>query len=454
MLRWIAVAGSLAAAYGIAQYFGWDPWLPARAYQAGEGIFTIVRPPGTMGHADYFANYLLFVFFAGCGLAVRERGFGRVLGICAASLGAAAIVLSGTRGAWVAAVAGSLYLLFVLRPRISRRAMAGCVVVFVMAAAFYFSPAGARLRSRVHWIGEDVRGGARLLLWRDSLRLAARYPVFGSGPETFPALFPQFESEELARAYPDFYYESPHNMFLDALSAQGPLGVLVLIGWIVLGFRCSGARSGYPAFLSAALLAGIVGHLFTVLILPTALYFYLNVAMLAGTRAEPVTPRRRWVLAPVSAGMIFLALRMLAADRSLELARRDLETGRTAEAIQRYQSARERGLSAELWYSRTIAPVAAQEALDAASRATSGEDAQNAWYTVAWLHARNGDVPATEQSLRAAIACSPNWYKPHWMLAEILRREGREEEARAEAGRAAYLNAGRNPQVGVPLVER
>ena len=51
------------AAYGIAQYFGLDPLLPAAAYHAGEGPYTIVRPPGTLGHADYLASFLVFAVF-------------------------------------------------------------------------------------------------------------------------------------------------------------------------------------------------------------------------------------------------------------------------------------------------------------------------------------------------------------------------------------------------------
>src|SRR5260370_1023335 len=67
VLRATICGGIVAAIYGIAQYFGWDPFLPAASYQAGEGPFTIVRPPGTLGHADYFATYLLFVVGAAAG---------------------------------------------------------------------------------------------------------------------------------------------------------------------------------------------------------------------------------------------------------------------------------------------------------------------------------------------------------------------------------------------------
>src|ERR1035438_2043424 len=47
ILRTVSVAGAVTAVYGIAQYLGWDPILPAAAYHIGAGIWTIVRPPST-----------------------------------------------------------------------------------------------------------------------------------------------------------------------------------------------------------------------------------------------------------------------------------------------------------------------------------------------------------------------------------------------------------------------
>ncbi len=49
VLRAVSICGAVTAAYGIAQYLGWDPILPAAAYHIGEGIWTIVRPPSTSG---------------------------------------------------------------------------------------------------------------------------------------------------------------------------------------------------------------------------------------------------------------------------------------------------------------------------------------------------------------------------------------------------------------------
>src|SRR5437016_9890236 len=80
--------------YGAAQYFGWDPWISRRAYHVGEGVWTIVRPPGTLGYVSYFANYLVYAVFFGAALySMEERGWWKRAGALSAVLAAFAIVL-------------------------------------------------------------------------------------------------------------------------------------------------------------------------------------------------------------------------------------------------------------------------------------------------------------------------------------------------------------------------
>src|SRR5579864_1695961 len=108
LLRWSVASGGVASLYGIAQYFGVDPWLPASAYQAGEGSFTIVRPPGTLGHADYFAAWLVMVTFFGLALARLEKGrWPRLAAMGVSALATVAIVLGGTRSALLGLLSGA-----------------------------------------------------------------------------------------------------------------------------------------------------------------------------------------------------------------------------------------------------------------------------------------------------------------------------------------------------------
>jgi O-antigen ligase len=491
LLRASTAAGALAALYGIAQYFGWDPLMPSKAYQAGEGPFTIVRPPGTLGHADYFAAWLVIIVFFSMGLErLEEKRWLKVAALVATGLAVLAIILSGTRSAMLGLLAGAMVFVIAGRPRVGVRSVAVALACLIGFSLFFFSAPGAKLRARLHWSIEDIRGGARLLLWRDSLRMATNRPVQGFGPETFITEFPRFESRGLARAYPDFYQESPHNIFLDALTSRGLVGWLSLVALCGLGIWCGAGnlarnrlssrstvegrqecrlQAGLPAPLGAALAASLVCQQFNVFIVPTALYFYLLVAILVAVTISPAAPqcsKARWYAPLAFATAFFLAVfavRLLAADAALALAERRIESGDAAGAAQAYHRVLQwqpAGAASDLRYSRAMQQLsvkaslfatslwARQEAIKAGIAATrTAEDRENAWYNLAILLAATNDPASVERSLRNAIAWAPNWFKPHWTLAQVLELENRHEQALSQAAEAADLDAGHDPEV-------
>jgi len=469
LLRALAISGTLAALYGIGQFFGFDPLQPAAAYRAGEGIWSIVRPPGTLGHADYFGVYLLFVAFSAAALWAIEKQ-PRWKAACAVSC--IALALSGTRAALLGLAAGALFVAIRLRPRLRFIHAATAAALCVAFVAFYISPMGTPVRARVRWASDDARGGARLLLWRDSLRMAAARPLLGYGPETFALEFPRFQSVELARAYPDFYHESPHNMFLDALTAQGAPGLLTLALFPVLGIAA--ALRARANWLAGGLLAVLVAQQFACFVLPNALLFGIFVAIL--TALAPVSdakPARfgvpRAVFWAAAIPMLWLAARLFASDVFLERFKASCDGRDVAAASRNYARSRAwapGGSSSDLYYSRRMFALAAdasntldklaalQQAITGAMWATrTSEDRQNAWYNAAVLSGRGNDAAAAERSLRSAIAAAPNWFKPHWTLARILQAEGRQKEALAEAARAVDLDGGKNPEVAKTLAD-
>lgn len=478
ILRAIAASGSVAALYGVAQYFGWDPFLPKAAYHVGEGVWTIVRPPGTLGYVSYFATWLLGLSFLSLALNAMETSAAwRWVARATAALSITAMLLTGTRAAVLGLAAGAALWLYRSGFRVSRRMVTGAAVVVFAFSAFYFSPLGWNLRSRTRWFIEDPWGGARPILWRDSLRMGmAQLPV-GYGPEVFTATFPSFESKPLARAYPDFLHESAHNILLDALVAQGLPGLLILCALCAIGLKNS--REPGAVWIGAALAAGIVAQQFTVFTVPTAVMFYTTIALavgLSGARsASP--PTQTWTrglllrvaVAPAVIALFYLAVRFTAADRELALTRRDLESGQLQSAMAHYakhEQWRLPGTSADLWYSRALLNLAMKathpavryqafaQAGAAAVRATQlAEDPFNAWYSLSELYAIQNDSSKTESSLRAAIATSPNWFKPHWALAQLLRLESRMDDAESEAALAADLNGGKHPEVAKTLAE-
>jgi len=472
ILRGISASALAAALYGIVQYCGWDPFLPASAYHIGEGVWTIVRPPGTLGYSSYFAVWLDMACFASlAGLGSDTNVTWRWIAGASATLSVCAMLLSGSRGAYLGLLAGGGVWLLWRGFRLTRRLMAGLALAVLLGMVFYFSAAGWQLHSRARWFAEDPWGGARLYLWRDSARMAADRLAAGYGPEVFSATFPHYESRQLAAAYPDFAHESPHNVFLDALVAQGLPGLAAFCGICAAGFaaawRLRAKRSALAAWMAAALAAGIIGQQFVVFTIPTALTLYMIVALAVGLACETaVASRRRLskILALAAAvALVYFGARFATADRFLELAQRDIDSGDAALAAAHYleyEHWRLPGTGADLWYSRALfglanrtkspltAVRATVEAGRAALRATAtAEYPANAWYNLAAFYASQNDVADAEMSLRAAIFANHQWFKPHWTLAQLLVIESRPDEALREAALAAVLDGGKFPEV-------
>jgi O-antigen ligase len=467
-----AIATIIASVYGILQYFDIDPLQTASAYHAEAGDSVIVRPPGTLGHADYFGWWLAVALFCAVALARIATALWRWLALLACVLSGAAIVLSGTRSAIVAVAAGflSLAVFSGFKPR-RKHLLAGLLCAGLLLA-FYFSPAGTRLQARVRWSSDEPIGGARPLLWRDSLRMAAARPWAGFGPETFAAEFPRYQSVELARLLPDFYHESPHNTALDALTSEGIPGLPITLGWAVLGAWAAlqgwRARSPPGAALSSALVASCVASLFTAATAGPIFATLLVIAMLVGLSPGEMAGRSAIkpaavfaVSAPIAACLAIFGVTLAVADFDLE--RFQSGTGDTAGSIRRYNAsvrAALPGAAEDLYCARRLATICGATAdpaiqaacvataTRAAARATrSSDNPPNAWYNLGMFAAEQNDEARVEISLRTSALLAPNWFKPHWALAKLLALTGRGAEAKKEAERAFFLDAGKDPEV-------
>jgi O-antigen ligase len=446
-LRGTALAAIPASIYGIAQYFGFDPWIPASGYHVGEGAFMIVRPPSTLGHAAYFATYLLYATFAGVALALSEADRRwKALAIGISGLASFTLVLTGTRAALAGLFAGILWL--AVRQRLNRSWLVGAAAMLVLIGGFYVAPAGERLRARVHWSSEDPLGGGRLLLWRDTLGMARARWFSGYGNETFALEFPRYQSFELGRGYPDFYQESPHNIFLDALASRGVLGLLAMMALAGLGIKLARGPIG------AAFVAILVSQQFSSFTLPTELYFYFCLALLVSDRSLTVAVRNpvvairsAWAIAAL---FVCFALYLATGDALLASARHALDRGDVDTVARQLDRARRWNANADIYFSRRLLalPGAWPYGLAAAQRATvTADDRQNALVNLAAFYAAENNPAAVELCLRQAIAIAPNWFKPHWLLAQVLALEGRKQEAEAEALAAVARDGGKHPEV-------
>jgi O-antigen ligase len=465
ILRATAVAAILASIYGIGQYFDIDPLQTASAYHAHAGDSVIVRPPGTMGNADFFAWWLAVALFCAVGLASVDTGIWRWFGRTAVLLSGLAIIFTGTRSAILGVFAG--FVVFALSAGIKFRAAHAATALALVTglAGFYFSPAGTRMRARVQWSVSEPLGGARPLLWRDSMRMVIDRPLTGFGLETFGVKFPRYQSTDLARLLPSFYQESPHNMAVDALTSEGIPGLLLGLSWLTVGgyavFRAGRSKST-PArklapVLASGLMASSVAAMFSAAIcgplIASALVLAMLVALTPEDRATAPTVSIltiRAIAAPVSLCLTAYAVLLIVSDFTLTR----FERAPGPAAYRLVVGAAMPGAAEDLYCSRRLAETCATESecaaamLDAAGRATrTADNPSNAWYNLAILTAARNDPAPVEHALREAVVMAPNWFKPHWTLATLLALTGHRPEARREAKLAAFLDAGQDAEV-------
>jgi O-antigen ligase len=465
-LSWgMEAAGAVASFYAILQYAGWDPLIPPSLYTLGTP--PAVRPPATLSQATAFAMFLLAPISIAAWFRLHERSsLWKRAHELTLVLSIGALILSGARSALLGMAVGAGVLIYAERARIVKRGALVRIAVATLAFAaalgvLLLLPAGKGLRGRlVQWAG-DRAGGPRLLVWRDSIRLAWKHPIVGIGPEQFEPEFRKTESLELARAYPDAYHESPHNFLLEAATGEGLSGLALWIA--VLGVACwcgficfrRGYSGAYP--LLAGLIAILISLQFTPLTLTNDLYVVALSAMLVGLGAPATMQGHEAALTPAGNVLTRVAAVTLVCIASAYVAQAALYTqterralhGDLAGADDSYEAGRKFPMPGpNLAVSRQFASIAprlpvlqrgaayAAAKQAAAAAELSGAERFNALYQSGVLAIMTRDLRRAESKLRAAIDAAPVWYRPRMALASVLWWEGRDQDAEREAALA------------------
>lgn len=301
--RWtlwaMTLTGLVIATYGYVQFFGRDPFVPSQFYTFESSAGPVLRIIGTLGHSNYLGNFLLYVTPLAAGLALYSRGSARRIGFATAILCAAAIVFSGTRGAWLGLVTALVTFVSLSRSRgksasvVQRRAtvrwaVLTSVVVLFFSALIAINPASRNIVQRAKLVVTEQTGSGRTLLWRDSIKMLAQHPLAGCGPEGFRKAFLPYKSIELARFAPHTNNESSHSSYIDAALSYGLIGAILYVAIIASSFKMllrARRQSKDPRFrtitvsMISSLAAVVVHNLFIFDQISTGLYFLVFAAL-------------------------------------------------------------------------------------------------------------------------------------------------------------------------------
>jgi O-antigen ligase len=203
-----------------------------------------------------FAAVLLPAFVFGFHEALNGRR--RIPAAAITLVAGLGILISGTRGAWLAiAVAVPFFLLPRLPLRQRLLAVAGAVVLGV---ALLQVPGVAELTSERLESAVETGGAGRTDIWRVAQTIYLSDPVLGVGYANFPVAY-TFEAVR-ASGVTSYTYSgaAPHNMVVGVLIELGPIGLVLLallLGPLVLRRGWGSEATTVQAALVALLIAGL-----------------------------------------------------------------------------------------------------------------------------------------------------------------------------------------------------
>lgn len=311
------VSGSIVAAYALLQYFGVDPIV----YTGG-----LDRVISTFGNPDMLGDYLVFPFALALGLALSARGRTPVaLWFSAAALTGTAVLVSGTRGAWLGAGAVVVCIAALSWRRVvgaSRRqklwmgGLAVAVIGLVALAFVYASPLAGRSLGLSGGLTKLSNG--RNVIWLTGLRGWLSHPITGWGPDSFGRAFQSAVGPEWYAIVQGLQTaDNAHNFLIEALVTLGIPGLL-LTGWALVqtavqSFGCvrpanTEPARPLPAAIWAALLGLVVALVFGVTLPGVSVWLWLAVGLLLAPIAHELAAPPKAALAAGAVIGVALAL--------------------------------------------------------------------------------------------------------------------------------------------------
>ena len=439
-------------------------------------IGQIVMPPLRLtyeglwtGTPNVLAAFQVLLATTALPLLVEGGRRGRAIAGVLASVVAVDVILSASRGSWLALglaipVTGLAWILS--RPkgrrlprgvRVNRATGIALIAVGVAVIAIGTVTLGPALATRLSVSGADLRGSFLAASWRMFLA----HPLSGIGPGSWPSARIEFtDASEL-----DYYIPHAHNLPAEVLAELGLIGVVaavvvaVSVAWLIYrGIRSNDAsvrRAGLAALFACIYILGqqLVDEFIQQ---PAILFaFALPIARLdalvtasEGDVGRPA-PRGRWLTVVLLVAVLVGSATALSAERAAVPYERAVAAANAGQWRDAYdQSSEAAALDPRLAPYQFVRGLGAAElgdlltAQDAFARAAALDDYPASWLNLAAVQLRMGD-PQARLALDRAVRLGQQQPQIAIPAAALYLQLGDEPKARemlaAAFGEAASL---------------
>jgi O-antigen ligase len=222
------------------------------------------RVGGSLGSPNDASGFLVCALGIALGVPLTRLGARyKVLAALGAGLGVTALVLTFSRGGWLAFVLtfGIVGYAASRRKRIAgKRPLLLAAGLVLVVSTFFSNKIGTRLTA-------DDNGAAmsRVPLMKLAALIIEDHPLLGAGANNFPVAMQDY----ITRGFAGEFIYSVHNKYLLVLSETGPGGLLAflwfLLAMILRGIRCWRFKDPLISPLSLSCVAAVTGtmlHMF------------------------------------------------------------------------------------------------------------------------------------------------------------------------------------------------
>ncbi|MFC9970646.1 O-antigen ligase family protein [Spirillospora sp. NPDC127200] len=297
--RDVAIVAGAVAVVGVAEA-GYGVWQAAtRTGASFEG--RNVRAVGTFGATDVMAMATVtgFALFVVVAVILTRPGRARVAAFAALAVLGAGLLLSLSRGSWIAVGAGALVMLVWFDVKVALRSVlcaGAAAVVLVGGLGWGAESIGSRTQSiAASFSDPDQSVDDRYSLWGTAAAIWSDHAVTGVGVKNFPAFRDTYAPIELSGAsdtddpvngYMRQPLLSPHNQYLLVLSEQGVLGLTgfaLLFALVLRGLWAGRAVKDLPWLIGVGFIGSVmVNFLYADLGGPTCVLTSIMLGLAAG----------------------------------------------------------------------------------------------------------------------------------------------------------------------------
>jgi len=256
MIKAVLLSGLIVAVVGIVEFYTWNGkilWLFVPYDWGAPQPGSLSRALGSFVNFDHFGNYLAVILpLAIGGTLFRDDLFSKqpafpLFSAVTAFFALCALLLSASRGAWIATAIALTVLMLLSRrmPRASRpvildgplrmrllRSSVMVLAVLIFSILFIGQQGRNQIDSRLQGTFQfESRGGGRSDLNRATLAMAMDYPLLGVGLGCWPELYSHYE----APPWVDMFYREAHDDYAQLLAETGVVGFGLLV-WFLVAF--------------------------------------------------------------------------------------------------------------------------------------------------------------------------------------------------------------------------